>query len=279
MLGRVLALLLTWGAALVVLFWGRLPFRWRRLFALFTSAAGIVFLVLALNTEGLRESPTVGYFLLGTPYPAGKASAAASLPYYVATGVLLLLGFVGLAAGDAFVLALARRPFLNAVGLSWAVTALRLVLEKAAAPAAWTHMVGITWLAPVVGAYFAVVLRSAGRGFQALLRHLLGYAFAVRGAVAALMIVASSLKLGTHYDISQLTDVGSLGRLYAFEAGSLGGMLAITFVSQLVFWPVYTVLSGLVGAGIARVLMGAYRGDKLQPARPPLEPTAEDPRV
>jgi hypothetical protein len=276
MLGRILALLATWGAALVVLFWGRLPFRWRRLFALLTSAAGIVFLVLALNTEGLRESPTVGYFLLGAPYVAGKASASASLPYYVVTGVLLALGFVGLAAGDAFVLSLARRPFMNAVGLSWAVTALRVVLEKAAAPDAWARLVGITWLAPAVGAYLALSLKSAGRGFRDLLLHLLGYALAVRGGIAVLYVLASTLRLGTHYDISQLADVGFLGRIYAFEAGSLRGILAVTFVSQFVFWPIYTVLSGLIGAGIAELLVGAYRGDRVPPARTPQGLPAED---
>jgi hypothetical protein len=134
MSGRILALVGTWAAALVVLFWGSLPFRWRRTFALFTSACGMVFLVLGLQTEGLRESPTVGSLLMGAPYVAERVSASASLPYYVVTGVLLALGFLGLAAGDGAIGELSRRPLLNAAILSWAVTGLRVVLEKAAAP-------------------------------------------------------------------------------------------------------------------------------------------------
>jgi len=268
MIGRILALVATWGVAFVVLFWGRLPFRWRRVCALFTSACGVFFLILALNTEGLRESSSVGSFLMGTPYVSGTVSASASLPYYVVTGVLLALGFLGLAAGDEIVLFLSRRFFLNAVVLSWVVTAMRAVLEKAAAPEAWARLVGVTWLPPVVGAYFALSLKSTGRGFKDLVLHLAGYAFAVRGAVALLMIVASTLQLGTHYDVSQLNRVPFLGRTYAFEPASPRGIMLITVVSQLVFWPVYTVLSGLIGAGIARLLSWAWKGEERLPARP-----------
>jgi hypothetical protein len=274
MLGRILALIATWAVALVVLYWGRLPFRWRRVFALFTSGAGIVFLILALNSEGLRESATVGSFLMGAPYVAGKISASASLHYYVMTGVLLALGFLGLAAGDDLARTLSRRFFLNAVVVSWVVTALRVVLEKSAAPESWARLVGVTWLAPVVGAYFALSLKSEGRGFKDLLLHLVGYAIAVRGLVALVMIVASVFHLGTHYDVSRMADVDLLGRTYFFEAGSFRAILTITAVAQLVFWPIYTVLSGLIGAGIARLLLWAWPGDRLRPARTPPLPAA-----
>ncbi|HEY6547835.1 MAG TPA: hypothetical protein VI589_08005, partial [Vicinamibacteria bacterium] len=250
MLSRILALIGTWGAALVVLFWGSLPFRWRRVFALFTSACGVAFLLLGLQTEGLRESPTVGSILMGAPYVAERVSASASLPYYVVTGVLLALGFIGLAAGDGFVLELSRRPLLNAVLFSWAVTGLRVVLEKAAAPEPWARLIGITWLAPVVGAYFALCLKSEGRGLKDLLLRLAAYAFAVRGAVALIMIVASAFQLGTHYDVSRLGDVYFLGRRFHLEAGAWQTSLSIAGFSQLVFWPIYTVLSGLVGAAV-----------------------------
>ena len=253
--------------ALVVLFWPSLPLHWRRVLAVLTSAFGVFFLVLALNSEGLRESPSVGTFLIGTPYVSGTVSASASLPYYVVTGVLLALGFLGLAAGDEAVGALSRHFFLNTVVLSWAVTALRAVLEKAAAPEAWARLVGVTWLAPVVGAYFAFSLKSRGRGFKDLVWYLLAYAFAVRGVVALLMIVASTLHLGTHYDVSRLTEVGFLGRTYSFEQASAQGILVITVVSQLVFWPLYTVLSGLIGAGIATLLGWAWKGERRLPAR------------
>jgi hypothetical protein len=254
--------LATWAVASVILAWGRLPVRWRRVFALFTSACGIVFLALALNTEGQRESATVGAFLMGAPYVAGKASAAASLPYYLATGVLFALGFLGLTAGDRLVARLAERPLLNAVALSWGITALRFVLEKAAAPEAWTRPVGVTWLAPVVGGYLALCLRREGRPFKALLPHLVAYAFAVRGLVALLMLAASAFHLGSHYDISGLREVEIFGRRYSFEPDSGRGVLAVTAFSQLLFWPIYTVLSGLLGAGIAHLLAWAWRSDK-----------------
>ena len=270
-MGRILTTLATSGAAaaaaLMVLFWGRLPFRWRRVLAVLTSAAGVLFLVLALNTEGLRESPSVGSFLIGTPYVSGTVSASASLPYYVVTGVLLALGFLGLAAGDEVVGSLSRHFFLNAVVLSWVVTALRAVLEKAAAPEPWARLVGVTWLAPAIGAYFAISLKGRGRGFKDLVLHLVGYAFAVRGVVALLMIVASTLHLGTHYDVSRLTEVGFLGRTYYFEQASTRGILVLTVVSQLVFWPLYTLLSGLIGAGIATLLAWAGKVEKRLPAR------------
>jgi hypothetical protein len=195
----------------------------------------------------------------------------------VVTGVLLTLGFVGLAAGDGLALLLARRHFLNAVLVSWMITALRVLLEKAAAPESWARLVGVTWLAPVVGAYFALNLKREGRSFRDLLLRLVGYAFAVRGLVAVVMVAASALRLGTHYDLSRLAEVGLLGRTYHFEPGSLGPILTITAVAQLVFWPIYTVLSGLVGAGIARLLLWAWPGDRLRPARtpPPLPAAGE----
>ena len=277
-MGRILALALTsvatGAAGLVILFWGSLPFRWRRVLAVLTSALGVFFLVLALNTEGLRESPSVGSFLIGTPYVSGTVSASASLPYYVVTGVLLALGFLGLTAGEEVVGTLSRHFFLNAVVLSWVVTVLRAVLEKAAAPEPWARLVGITWLAPVVGAYFAHSLKIRGRGWKDLVFYLLGYAFAVRGVVALLMIVASTLHLGTHYDVSGLTEVGFLGRTYSFEPASARGILMITVVSQLAFWPLYTLLSGLMGARMAALLGRASKGERI-PARSQTDLRAE----
>jgi hypothetical protein len=212
---------------------------------------------------------------MGAPYVAERVSASASLPYYVVTGVLLALGFIGLALGDEIVMALSRRPLLNAVALSWAVTGLRVVLEKAAAPEPWARLVGITWLAPVVGAYFALCLRREGRGFKDLMLYLVGYAFAVRGAVAVLMIVASLLQLGTHYDVSRLGDVFFLGRTISLEPGTWKSILTISGFSQLVFWPLYTVLSGLIGAALGLFLAWAFRSSELRSERtPPGAPVA-----
>ena len=88
-----------WPAAALALYWGRLSGHWRRAVALFTSVAGITALVVALSAHGQRETLTTGQFLLGGAYVTGHASASASLRYYVATAVCLLLGTAGLAMG------------------------------------------------------------------------------------------------------------------------------------------------------------------------------------
>src|SRR5204863_395553 len=92
---------------------------------------------------GFRESPTVAVFLLGTPYVTERASASASLPYYVLTSVFLALGFAGLALGDREARAIGRRWMVTAVALAWLVTAARFLLEKAVAP-----VITIAWGEP-----------------------------------------------------------------------------------------------------------------------------------
>ena len=91
-LGRVATVLAVWAAAAALLYWPRLSGPWRRTLALTTSGAGLVFLVLALSSQGLRESASTAVFLMGRPYVTEQVSATASLPYYVATALCLLLG-------------------------------------------------------------------------------------------------------------------------------------------------------------------------------------------
>ncbi len=269
MLIRAATLAGIWAVGAVLISWPHLSGTWRRRLAVVSSAAGLVALILAVNTEGLRESPTVAVFLVGTPYLVERASASASLPYYVLTGVCLLLGFVGLTAGDDVARRLRHHWLLSAIGLSLFVTALRFVLEKVAAPAPWTQAVGVTWLAPLMGAYFLLLLRAEGQGFRPLLGALVNYAFAVRGAIAALMLVATIFRLGSHYDVSPLTLVHDpfTPRVLAFEAGSAKQLLYMSTIPQLVAWPLYTVLSGLVGAGMAW-LIAATRGRPSLPVVP-----------
>ncbi len=120
---------------------------------------------------------------------------------------------------------------------------------------------GITGLAPVVGAYFAVCLRSEARGFRALLGALLVYAVSVRGALAAVMIVATTRRLGSHYDISPLTIVRNpfTDRFYAFEPGSLAQIASVVVIPQLLVWPLYTLLTGLLGAWLISTVWGSPR--------------------
>jgi hypothetical protein len=248
-----------WLLAGLLLSWSHLSGRWRRLSALLASVAGVAFLIQAVNSEGLRESPTVAAFLLGTPYVTQSASASASLPYYILTGVCLLLGTLGLALSDDVAGRLAKRWLDTAIGLSIAITLLRFGLEKVAAPAAWTYPVGIIWLCPLVGGFFALQLKAEGKGFRALLRTLAVYAFSVRGFVAVVVAVASLLRLGSHYDVTPFVSVpaGFSGRTYTFTPGSLDQLLSLGVFPQLVFWPVFTIVTGLLGAGITLLATGS----------------------
>src|SRR6266545_1796525 len=97
---RVVTVLAVWAGAAMLFSWPRLSGPWRRTLALATSGAGLVFLILALHTQGLRESASTAVFLLGRPYVTEQVSASASLPYYVATALCLLLGTAGLALSE-----------------------------------------------------------------------------------------------------------------------------------------------------------------------------------
>jgi hypothetical protein len=246
-----------WAVAFALLSWDRLPGPLRRALSILASAAGLAFLVAAINTEGVRESPTLSVFLLGTPHVTRQVSASASLPMYVATGICLLLGTAGLAVPDDVTRRAARRYLLNAIALSVAVTLLRFALEKTAAPVAWTHAVGITWLIPLVGVFFAINLHASGRGLGALATTLLAYALPVRAFVFALMVTATRLRLGSHYDVSPLTAVQNYftGAIYTFEAGSVSQLLVLGLVPQLLVWPAVTVVVGVVVGGLTLLLL------------------------
>lgn len=280
-LARVFIVLSVWAAASVLLFWDRLPSLARRTLSLLASVAGLVFLILALNTRGLRESPTTARFLVGEPYVTELASASASLPYYVATAACLLLGTAGLGLGDESLRRLASHRLAAAILLSFLVTALRFALEKAAAPAAWTWAVGVTWLAVPVGAALAVSLRAEGKALGgSLMLRLLAYALVVRAGIACLYLAATTLGLGSHYDLSAVTSVSLSARTYRFPPGSLAQLLSLAVVPQIFFWPIYTVLAGLLGALVAVVVTSAGRAQgSPQPAPTRLDADARTPRA
>jgi hypothetical protein len=256
-----------WPAVALALNWGRLSGRRRRGIAMLTSGLGILMLVIALGAHGQRETLTTGQFLMSGPYVTGHASASGSLRYYVATAVCLLLGTAGLAVPDATAERLRRHWVGTAILLSLLITALRFALEKVAAPVSWTQPIGITWIAPVVGALFLLYGREEGQGLRAVVRALFVYALASRGAVALLMVIASALQLGSHYDLSAVTNVWFWGHAHTFTAGSLGQVLYLGVLPQVTFWVAYTVVTGLIGAACAAALLWA-RGRRVDVVAP-----------
>jgi hypothetical protein len=215
-------------------------------------------------------------FLLSGGDVIGHVSASASLKYYVVTAACLLLGTVLLAVPDATARRLDVHWLATAVVLSAIVTAIRFALEKVAAPATWTFAVGITWLAPVVGAYFLGQLRDEGKGLRDLLRALFVYALAVRGTVAALMVVASVFHLGSHYDVSDVAAIEMMGRASRFEAGSVRQILWLGVFPQLTFWVAYTVVAGLMGAALMALVQRLGRPSTPQRAPRPEPRTGEE---
>lgn len=266
---RLRVALIVWSAAAALLFWSRLPGPWRRALAVLASTAGVVCLVLAMRTEGSREVPTFSAFLLGTPYVSHQASASASLPYYVLTGLGLLLGTAGLAVPDRVVHVMRRRWLATAVGVSLLVTALRFALEKVAAPALWSWGVGVSLLDPLVGAFFALNLREEDRPWGALPGALLRYAAAVRGGIVVLSVAATTLRLGSHYDVSSVHGVALFGHWFELTPGSWSQLLTVGVAPQVVFWPAYTVVMGLLGGTVAWVLASAASGGGMSAIPPP----------
>lgn len=251
-----------WAVAAALLFWPALPGRWRRALALGAGLTGVALLGLALRTEGVRETQTRAVYLLGQPFVTDQAQALASLPLYLLSGASLLLGMLGLVASDASAEDLSRHWLAHAIGLSLGLTALRFALEKAAAPAAWAEPVGVTWIAPVIGAHFAWHALRERRGFASVAIALVVYGVAVRASIAALMVAATTLRLGSHYDISRVVRVvNPLTReLVEFVPGSFDQVFRLGVLPQLLVWPLYTVISGLLGAGLLALLRRSWPG-------------------
>jgi hypothetical protein len=266
------SLLALWVVGGVLLCWPRFSAHWRRAAALAFGLAGLAFLVVALNTEGDRASPSVAVVLMGAHYVTATAQASASLPFYLLSGACLLVGFLGLAVGDELAAWLARHYVATAILWSLAITLLRFALEKTAAPPALSQLVGVTWLAPVVGAFFFLAARGGAGVVRTVLGSLVAYAFVVRGAILLLMLLATTQRLGSHYDVSSLTRVRSplSGEVHEFVSGSLGQFVSLAVLPQLAAWPLYTLAAGLMGAGLAAVVDAA--GQRSRGSGPAPEP-------
>jgi len=273
---EAVGVLLLWAVASLALAWGHLPAHWRRGLALVSSAAGLLCLSVALNTTGFRESSTTAAFLIGPSYVTGHASASASLPYYVLTGVCLFLGTAGLAASDRAGRSLSRHWMRTAVAISVFVTLVRFALEKAAAPPLMRGVFGVVWLAPVVGAFAYANLAPERRTFRRFVWAMLVYIVAVRGFVALTYVLASTLRLGSHYDVSSVATFTGGG--YNLEPGSPTQILVLGVLPQVVFWPIYTLLAGALGAAVAWLAAHARQPPLAELDRPVTMATArQDP--
>jgi hypothetical protein len=269
-----LSAIVAWSLAVLMHWWPRLRGTARRRLAVVTSIAGIAFLLAAMRAEGLRESAITSMVIVGPAWHTATASATASLHYYVLTGVCLLLGFAGLAAGEPLARWLAPRWLASSVAVACLVTLLRFLLEKSAAPALLVQSIGVTWMAPVAGAYLATGLHHDRPGWRPLVTTLAAYAFLVRGFVALFVAFSTLRALGTHYDVSPLTAVPLplLGGTLSFAPGSAAQVLWLALVPQLVLWPLFTIGAGLAGALAVRTLApragGPLGGRTSEQARP-----------
>ena len=184
----------------------------------------------------------------------GKTSASASLPYYVMTGLCLLLGTVGLALPESAVASLRRHWLAGAIGLSLAVPVVRILLERSAAPPGLAWAFGVTALPPLVGAYFAVRARAEGK---ALARRG-GRAGRVRAerprmdraAVRVRDRQPSGLHSFRHVAGADARTTRSRAPCTCSSRAAPWQLVTLVVVPQLAVWPVYTVLAGLLGAGL-----------------------------
>jgi hypothetical protein len=139
---------------------------------------------------------------------------------------------------------LGRLIFVPAL-ITLAITLLRLVAEFLSLPS-WLAskeaggvgaLIGITWLAPVFGVYFAFRLADApGKLWQNLVRTMFWYGLAARIPVILIMGLATFGHWGTHYDAFP-EDMADLSPAMKFL---FGGVL-----TQLLFWVcIWTVGTG-----------------------------------
>ncbi len=141
--------------------------------------------------------------------------------------------------------------------ITLAVTLLRLVGEFMNLPAWLANkepggpgaLIGIAWLAPVFGVYFATKLAGApGKLWKNLLKTLFAYGLAARIPVILIMAFATFGNWGTHYD-GYPPNMADMSPMMKFLFGGV--------VPQLVFWVcIWTVGTGMIAGLIAAKVRG-----------------------
>jgi len=127
------------------------------------------------------------------------------------------------------------------------VNLLRFTLEKFSAPEAVAEAVGVGWLTFPFAIYFAwKALR-----WRELLVNLSLFILAARVPVVVLMVFASYLHWGTHYDISSLTRLDTQWGRLNYQPNSFRQHLHIIYLAQLVIMPIYNLAIGMItGAAV-----------------------------
>jgi hypothetical protein len=129
------------------------------------------------------------------------------------------------------------------------VTLMRLGLElaglpKGTSPGQPTWWVSVSLLIPLAGLYFGYLLKGEARPFRRLAGALLAYAYSVRIPTAIIYFLSGALGWDTHYSV------------YGPQ-GSAGSYLTGGLLPQLIFWPIVTVVGGMI-LGVPLIL--ALRG-------------------
>ena len=141
--------------------------------------------------------------------------------------------------------------------ITLAVTLARLLAELGDLPA-WlaskepgggAALIGITWLAPIFGIYFAAKLRAAGGTlWKNLAKTLFYYGLAARIPVIIIMGFAIFGNWGTHYDAFP-PEMADWSPMVKFLVGAV--------LTQILLWVcIWTVGSGLLAGLLAAKVMG-----------------------
>jgi len=114
-------------------------------------------------------------------------------------------------------------------------------------------LIGISWLPPILGVYFAYKLASVPRKrWMCLLKTIFLYGLAARIPVILIMGLAIHGNWGTHYDAFPSGPLAGASRMAAF----LYGGVAI----QLIWWVlIWTVGSGMLTGSIALAIRSPQR--------------------
>src|SRR5262249_45096976 len=125
------------------------------------------------------------------------------------------------------------------------------------------EVVGIGWLTVPFAIYFAL----RGHRWRELFVNLALFVWSARAPVVILMVLASYLRWGTHYDISSLSHLDTQWGRLNYQPNSFRQHLHVIYLAQLVIMPLYNMVTGsLTGGAILALKMakGWYQARSLK---------------